>query len=128
MYDFPELKPNGKEMAIAILIAVAVLVVIFCAGYMFGICTAGTGVPDNGDGVSHIREQLGTAQEYQREITEGIGSAKEGAARIETGVQHITDSVEQSSAAVSEAAGLIDQCQQIIGTVRNRGKTDPSAH
>lgn len=123
MYDLSDIGPNSKEMAVAILIVFAVLVAIFGAGYMLGLRNAGTGVPDNGDGVSHIRNELGTAQEHQREITEGIGSAKEGAARIETGVQHVTESVEQSAAAVSEAAGLIDQCQQIIGTVRNRGKT-----
>ena len=119
MYDIPDFGPNNKEMAVGILVSVAVLVAIFSAGYLFGIRA---NVPDHGDGVGNIGEQLGTAVSNQQQITDGVGSAKEGAAHIEAGIQHITESAEQSAAAVSEAAGLIDECQQIIGTVRNRGK------
>ncbi len=46
MYDFSELEPNRKEMAIAILIVLAVLVAVFSVGYMLGLRNAGTGVPD----------------------------------------------------------------------------------
>ena len=122
MYDISELEIKGKDMAVAVLIVVILLVVIFCAGYMLGLRNAGAGVHDNGNGISHVGEQLGTAVSNQQQITDGVGSAKEGAAHIETGIQHVAESAEQSAAAVSEAAGLIDECQQIIGTVRNRGK------
>ena len=119
MYDISELKPDRKETAIAILVSVAVLVAIFCAGYLLGLRT---NVPDHGDGAGNIGEQLGTAVSNQQQITDGVGSAKEGAAHIETGIQHVTESAEQSAAAVSEAAGLIDSSQQILGRIRNRGK------
>lgn len=125
MYDISELKPNGKETAVGILVCVAVLVAIFCAGYGLGLRNAGTGVPDHGDGVGHVGEQLGTAAVNQRELTEGIGNAETGAARVEAGIQHVSESVAITEAAVGDAAGLIDECQQILGRVRNRGQAHP---
>ena len=122
MYDLSELKPTGKDIAVAILIVTVLLVVIFCAGYMFGLRNAGTDVSDNGVRVDDIREQLGTITEHQRELTAGINSAEEGAARIEGGVQRVSEATERAEVAVGEAGRLLDECQQIIGTVRNRGK------
>ena len=119
MYDISELEIKGKDMAVAVLIVVILLVAVFCAGYMLGLRA---NVPDHGDGVGNIGEQLGTAVSNQQQITDGVGSAKEGAAHIETGIQHVAESAEQSAAAVSEAAGLIDSSQQILGRIRNRGK------
>ena len=125
MYDFSELRPTNKEIAFAVLIVFTVLVVIFCAGYGLGLRNAGTGVPDHGDGVGHVGEQLGTAAVNQRKLTEGIGNAETGAARVEAGIQHVSESVAITKAAVGDAAGLIDECQQILGRVRNRGQAHP---
>ena len=122
MYDFSELRPTNKEIAFAVLIVFALLVAVFGCGYMLGLRNAGTGVSDNGIGINTAREQLSSAAESQHEMTAGVNSAKEGAARIEGGIQQISKSAERSAAAVSETGNLISDCQQIIGRVRNRGQ------
>ena len=127
--DFFNLKATNKEMAYGILFVVIILVLCFSAGYLLGVERAGGnshetgGIQDNGTGINDAREQFGTVTECQHEITAGISESKEAAARIEGGIQQINSSAEQSAAAVSESGNLISDCQQIIGTVRNRGKT-----
>ena len=128
MYDVSIFKSKRKEIIVVILVAAALLVAVFSAGYSIGLRNAGASVPDNGNGISTVREQLGTAAVNQREITEGIGNAKERVAHIEAGVGHVARSVEQSAVAVNEAAGLIDSCQQILGRIRNRGQKGTVAH
>lgn len=125
MYGIQEFRPNSKEVAVGILAVFVLLVVAFGIGYSIGLRNAGTGVPDHGDGVGHVGEQLGTAAVNQRELTEGIGNAETGAARVEAGIQHVSESVAITEAAVGDAAGLIDECQQILGRVRNRGQAHP---
>ena len=128
MYDFSDLGPNSKEMAIGILGVFILLVAIFGAGYLFGIRNAGTDIHDNGNGTGDVREQLGTAQEYQQQITDGIAVAETGAARVEAGIQQAAAATERAEAAVGDAARLIDSSQQILGRVRNRGKTGTAPH
>ena len=127
MYDVSGLRPQNKETALAIIVAVIVLVVIFCTGYGLGLRNAGStdagSVPDHGTGIDHVREQYQHIEVNQREITDGIGSAKEGAARIEGGIQQAAAATERAEAAVTNAGRLIDESQQILGRVRNRGKT-----
>ena len=125
MYDIPDFRPSNKEMAALILVVFVCMVVAGGIGYCIGLRNAGTGVPDHGDGVGHVGEQLGTAAVNQRELTEGIGNAETGAARVEAGIQHVSESVAITEAAVGDAAGLIDECQQIFGRVRNRGQAHP---
>ena len=108
-----------------IIIGIVALLLGVAIGYGLGLRNAGTGVPDHGDGVGHVGEQLGTAAVNQRELTEGIGNAETGAARVEAGIQHVSESVAITEAAVGDAAGLIDECQQILGRVRNRGQAHP---
>ena len=123
MYDLSELKPTGKDIAVAILVVTVLLVVIFCAGYLFGLRNAsGTDVSDNGKRIDDIREQLGTITEHQRELTAGIDSTEERVARIEGGVQRVSEAAERAEVAITDSGKLIDECQQIIGTIRNRGK------
>lgn len=125
MYDIQDIGPTNKEVAVSIIVVFVFLVVIFGCGYMLGLRHAGTGVPDHGDGVGHVGEQLGTAAVNQRELTEGIGNAETGVARVEAGIQHVSESVAITEAAVGDAGGLIDECQQILGRVRNRGQAHP---
>ena len=122
-YDLSDIGQTKKEMAMAIIAIVVILALCFSAGYLLGVKRAGD-VPDNGDGTANIREQLGTAAVNQREITEGITGAESGAARIEGGIQQVSTSAELVEAGVAEAGRLIDECQQIIGTVRNRRKAE----
>ena len=126
MYDISGFRPQNKETAFAIRLAVILLVAVFCAGYCIGLRNAGRSdagsVPDHGTGIDHVREQYQHIEIHQREITDGIGSSEKGAARIEGGIQHVAESVEQSAAAVGDAGRLINESQQILGRVRNRGQ------
>ena len=132
MYDIPRLRPTNKETAVAILIAVAVLVVIFCAGYMLGIRTAGKSdggdVPNNGIRIDDVREQLGTAISNQQQITSGIRQAETTAGSIAGRSEAIAESATAISADVRAAGELLDECQQIIGRVRNRGQKGTPAN
>ena len=121
LFDF---RSSNKEMAALILVVLIVLVVCFGAGYLLGVERT-QDLYDNGGGTGNVREQLGTAAVHQRELTEGISRAETGAVRIEAGVVAVSESVEKSTAAVSDAAGIIDECQQILGRVRNRGQAHP---
>ena len=126
MYDYLQRLWANREKIITVGIIVAFLLLAVCwFSYCIGLRNAGTGVPDNGDRVGHVGEQLGTAAVNQRELTEGIGNAETGAARVEAGIQHVSESVAITEAAVGDAAGLIDECQQILGRVRNRGQAHP---
>ncbi len=122
--DLLSIKPTGKETAALIIGAFIFLLVVFSAGYLLGLRNAkGGNVPDNGIGAGTAGEQLSTAADCQHQITAGIGSANETASCIEGGIQQISTAAEQSTAAVTDAGKLISDCQQIIGKVRNRGKT-----
>ena len=127
-----DFRPNSKEMAVATLVCVAVLVAVFCVGYVIGLRNASStdagSVPDHGTGIDHVREQYQHIEVNQREITDGIGSAKEGAARIEGGIQQAAAATERAEAAVTDAGRLIDESQQILGRIRNRGKTGAASH
>lgn len=122
MYDVSELRPNGKEIAVAILIVVILLVVIFCTGYMLGLRNAGTDVSDNGKRIEDVRNELSTATERQREITSGLESAVQRSDSIEERSNRIEERAVRSESVVRDAGVLIDECQQIIGRVRNRGQ------
>ena len=122
MYDLFEFKPNTKETAVACIAVLIFMVFVFCAGYWVGLRNAGTGVPDNGNGVKPVGEQLSTAIQHQHEITAGLNSAVEGSGAAAATADHIAVTAGEAAAAVGDAGILIDQCQQIIGRVRNRGK------
>ena len=128
MYDVSELRPNGKEIAIAIIVVTVLLVVIFCAGYMLGLRNAGNDVSDNGKRIEDVRNELSTATERQREITSGLESAVQRSDSIEERSNRIEERAVRSEATVRDAGVLIDECQQIIGRVRNRGQAGKVTH
>lgn len=128
MYDIPRLRPTNKETAVAILIVTVMLVVIFCAGYGLGVRNAGTDVSDNGKRIEDVRNELSTATERQREITSGLESAVQRSDSIEERSCRIEERAVRSESVVCDAGVLIDECQQIIGRVRNRGKAGKAAN
>ena len=127
MYDFFEFGPIDKKTAAGVLIVFILLVVTGGIGYMLGLRHAGAGVPDNGNGAGHVGEQLSTAIQHQHEITGGLNEAVTGSHAAAAAAEHIAETAGAAAAEVAEAGRLINQCQQIIGTVRNRGKKDPAA-
>lgn len=125
-------RPSNKEAAIGVLVVVALLVVAFGIGYGIGLRNAGRSdagsVPDNGVRIDDDRKQLGTAQEHQRQITDGLTGAVERSDTAAERAGRIEERAVKSEAAVNDAGVLIDECQQIIGNIRNRGKTGTTSH
>lgn len=128
MYDVSELRPNGKETAVAILIGAAVLVAIFCIGYLLGLRNAGTGVPDNGNAALHVREELGSAGSAVGAAGSGIDKAAAAAGRIEERIDDAQERAGYLKGTAAESRRLVTECQSVLREVRAGGKKDPAAH
>ena len=122
MYDVRLFRPPNKETATIVIVAVVLLVVVFCAGYLLGLRNAGTDVSDNGKRIDDIREQLGTAVQHQQQITSGLAGAVERSDAAAARAGRIEERAGAAAQSVTDAGVLIDECQQIVGRVRNRGK------
>jgi len=123
MYDITELEPTTKELAVSIIIVVVVLAVTFFAGYMLG-SERTEDIYNNGTGTGDVGEQLGEAVQHQSEITAGIKDAESTVQGIAGTGQAIAESADRIEAGVGEAAGIIDESQQILGRIRNRGQAN----
>lgn len=132
MHDFSELKPTGKEMAVAILIVTLVLVVVFCAGYCIGGRNserANTGSLPVGAG--EVRQHLESAAAAQREIEERIDRQQNSAAQISARIDSGAAGIEKAAAAtgraesiVRESEDLIADGQRILSEIRSRRKAE----
>ena len=97
---------------------------IFYSGFMFGRAT----VPNHGNGVGEVRQELQRTEEYQRQAEDRVRD-------IEKTTGNIADAIDGSRKTVSDAQGaagrieadagragaVIEECQQIIAGVRARG-------
>ena len=121
MYDISELKPNGKEMAVGILVCVAVLVAIFCAGYLFGL-RSGTNVSDLGNSAQHVRDEIGSAGSNIGAAKSGIDNAAAAAGRIEERINDAQERADYLKGTADEGRRIIAECQSILRAVRSGGK------
>ena len=121
MYDLSELEITGKDIAIAVLICVAVLVVCFFAGYCIGVERT-EDVYCNGSGTAGIEQQIGEAgadiQHAKDGITEAVGTAD----KIGSGIKDAKESAEYIQSTANTSAELISECQSIINGIRARGQ------
>ena len=118
MNDFSGFFHDREKNYIGVLICLAVLLAVFFAGYMLGLRS----VHHNGGGAGDIGNQLGTAVGNQQQITTGIQDAEGTVGGIAGAGQSIATSAHHIEGAVDEAGRIIDDCQQILGNIRNRGK------
>ncbi len=128
MYEIQEYRPGDEKTAIALLIVVVFLVGSFGLGYLLGLRNAGTDIHDNGNGIDAVREQYQHIEVNQRQITDGLAGAVERSDTATERAERIEERVVRSETAVNDAGVLIDECQQIIGNIRNRGKTGTTSH
>ena len=136
MNDLSELEPTTKEMAIAILIVVAVLVAVFCAGYSVGISNAGTANSDGGNsGVEQVGQHIQSAVAGQREITERIDGLQGGVAQVAGSLEKGAAGVDAAAFANSNAEGLVRESgeliaegQRILQTIRRRAEKNSPPH
>lgn len=91
-------------------------------------------VPDNTAGINNTREQLNSAEERGREITDGIIESQK---RTENIADRIDRSQEANNSAteradrietnLSDADRIIAECQQILRNIRSRGEEKAEA-
>ena len=120
MYDISGLQPDRKEIAIAILAAVIVMVVIFCAGYLLGVERT-KDLHNNGSGIEPIGNELENAGTNIQHAKDGIDKAQGTADKVGAGISNAKESADYISGTVDNSADIIRQCQQIIERVRRRG-------
>ena len=131
MYDVSELRPNGKEIAIAIIVVTILLVVIFCAGYMLGLRNAGNAgkdVPDNGNGTAAVGSQLAETETAVNNAKNGIEAAAGTADHIGAGIADAKDSAGYIQHTADTSTEIIADCQSIIDAIRARGQAGKVAH
>ena len=117
MYEI--IRPTTKEIAYGVLIVCVLLVGVFLAGYLYGLRED---VPNNGDGIGNIGEQYNQIKDDQHEITVGIGEAVGTSQDIAGTSQAIEGTVNSIADGLRESGKLLDDCQQLIGQIRNRGQ------
>ena len=129
MYDdFSGLWKNREKALTVGIIITFLLVAVGWVCYCLGLKNAGTDVSDNGKRIEDVRNELSTATERQREITSGLESAVKRSDAAEERAGRIEERAVRSESVVRDAGVLIDECQQIIGRVRNRGQAGKVTH
>jgi hypothetical protein len=124
MYDIQNFRPTNKEILTVVLIVLVFLVGAFGCGYLLGVERT-KDIYDNGNGIDAVREQYQHIEVNQRQITDGLAGAVERSDNAAERAERIEERAVRSETAVNDAGVLIDECQQIIGRVRNRGQAHP---
>ena len=118
MYDIRLFRPPNKETATAVIVAVVLLVVVFCLGYL--LCLRH--VSDHGGGADAVGNQLEQAGTNIQNAKNGIDQAAGTAGAVAGTVADAQSTAEYLSGTVNDGAELIADCQRIIEAVRRRGK------
>jgi len=121
-----------KTVFLAIAVGIVVFLAGVCTGYFCGIRNAGktdTGnVPNNGTGIDDIREQYQHIEVNQHQLTDGIKQAAGTAESIAGTSEAIAGTAGNIAGGIREAGTILDECQQIIGTIRNRRQAGKAAN
>ena len=126
--DLFDIGANNKEMAVGILVTVAVLVVVFGTGYLLGLRNAGADVSGNGGGNAGAGQQIEQAGTDIQNTTDGIKEAAGTAGAIGSTIKDAKDTAGYIHSTAADSATIISECQQILAGIRRRGKADQAAH
>lgn len=130
-----------KAIIMRCLIAIAVFVAVFCAGYSLGLQNAGN-ASSAGSKAGAVREQLEQAAVNQRQLTTDLWKAKESNYRLANELGNSATAVSRSAKAadsiaaansdinhqLEEAGNLIASSQRILERVLGRAKADQAPH
>ena len=104
---------------------VATLLAAIAIWYLFST----RDVSDDGARIDNIRNELATTEKQQQsaidrlgKIENGITDSQERVNRTETAIGNAEDRIKDGEERVKSSAELIDECQSILRTVRERGK------
>lgn len=97
------------------------LAFFFVLGIAFYLYGGRQDLPSDGNGTQPVRNELESASDDSKRVQERIGAAERTADGIEK-------SVERSGQLAGETAGIITECQQLIGTIRRRAEENTGAN
>ena len=123
MYEWA--KQNISRYYLPVIIGVVAMLLGVAIGYSIGLRNSGTDIHDNGNGIDAVREQYQHIEVNQRQITDGLAGAVERSDNAAERAERIEERAVRSETAVNDAGVIIDECQQIIGNIRNRGQAHP---
>lgn len=101
-----------------------ILVVIFILAFLISVifmCTCRDNVYDNGHGADKVRDELTNAQTTQQEETRAIDETARAITRGKERVDESTRTNKEIADIEREDAEIVDECQQILARVRERG-------
>ena len=122
MHEIQDLRPTNKEMAVLVLVVFVFMVVIFCAGYLFGIRNAGKDIPNNGDPAASVRAEIDAAGSSVSTAVTRIDNAAAAADRVEARIGDAQERAEYVKGTADEGRRIIAECQSILREVRAGGK------
>lgn len=106
-------------------VLVGIFVIAFLISVVF-MCTSRNDVSDNGHGADKVRDEFTNAQAAQQEETSVIDDT---ARAIDRSQKAVTNS-EQANREIADTeradAEIIDECQSILASVRERTATEDS--
>lgn len=103
-----------EDILVGVFILAFICAVIFC-------CTSRNNVYDNGYGTNKVRTELENAQATQREETRTIEDTEKSINRGKERVDESTRTNKEITSVERADAEIIDECEQILAKVRERG-------
>ena len=122
MYDISGLW-KGREKAVTVgLIVAFLLVAVGWVCYSLGLRNAGKDIPDYGNTVADVRNEIESAGSDIGAAKSGIDHASDTAGRIENRIEAAQERVEYIKGTADEGRRIIAECQSILRAVRSGGK------
>ena len=100
-----------------------ILVVVFILAFICAVifmCTCRNDVYDNGYGIDNVRDELNDAKEAQQEEARTIDDTEKSITRSEKAVTNSERANKEIADTERKDAEIIDECQSILSTVRER--------
>lgn len=115
---------NGYKKEFIKRIAVCMLLVLLCYSAVYFIIGTRKDVHYNGYGVNKVRAELGNIKETQREEARVIDGTEKAITRGKQAVDESTRTNKEITSIERTDAEIIDDCQSILASVRERNKSE----
>lgn len=109
---------NGRKEAVILFVFIVVFIV-----YVFFLCAGRTSVHDLRERADSVRGELNNAKEAQQREAGAIEQASEATRRSTEAISNSQRTTEEIQRMEQDDIELIRECQSILSTVRERGRT-----
>jgi methyl-accepting chemotaxis protein len=119
-----EIKINTHSLNLSAIVGFLLLIAVICAGVIYYYRGASGNLDKELDNLEKLNHQLvSETRELQTGLASHSARISSVTARIETSkkrIEHIYFEIEQSAKDASDAVRIIDQCQEILETVKTQ--------